>query len=76
MRYAEVLLNYAEAKQELGTFNDVDWSKTVGALRARAGISDGANVLPTKVDTYLKNTFFPGISNPVMLEIRRERQGS
>lgn len=74
MRYAEVLLNYAEAKQELGTFNDVDWSKTVGTLRARAGISDGTNVLPTKVDTYLKNTFFPGISNPVMLEIRRERQ--
>lgn len=74
MRYAEVLLNYAEAKQELGTFNDGDWSKTVGALRARAGISGGANVLPAKVDTYLKNTFFPGISNPVLLEIRRERQ--
>lgn len=74
MRYAEVLLNYAEAKQELGTFNDGDWSKTVGALRARAGISGGANVLPAKVDTYLKKTFFPGISNPVLLEIRRERQ--
>ena len=26
------------------------------------------------MDTYLKNTFFPGISDPVLLEIRRERQ--
>lgn len=74
MRYAEVLLNYAEAKQELGTMTDADWAKTVGALRARAGITNGVNTLPTKVDSYLKNTFFPTISNPVLLEIRRERQ--
>lgn len=74
MRFAEVLLNYAEAKRELGNFNDSDWSKTIGALRTRAGISGAANTLPTKVDTYLKNTFFPGISDPVLLEIRRERQ--
>jgi len=74
MRYAEVLLNYAEAQRELGNFNDSDWSKTIGALRTRAGISGAANTLPTKVDTYLKNTFFPGISDPVLLEIRRERQ--
>jgi len=74
MRYAEVLLNYAEAKQELGTFTDADWSKTIGALRARAGISSGINSLPTKVDSYLKNTFFPEVNNPVLLEIRRERQ--
>ncbi|MGE8292744.1 MAG: RagB/SusD family nutrient uptake outer membrane protein [Sphingobacterium sp.] len=74
MRYAEVLLNYAEAQRELGNFNDSDWSKTIGALRTRAGISGAANTLPTKVDSYLKNTFFPGISDPVLLEIRRERQ--
>ncbi|MGJ1395530.1 RagB/SusD family nutrient uptake outer membrane protein [Sphingobacterium multivorum] len=74
MRYAEVLLNYAEAKQELGTFTDADWSKTIGALRSRAGITSGTNTLPTKVDSYLKNTFFPEINSPVLLEIRRERQ--
>ncbi|WP_294350993.1 RagB/SusD family nutrient uptake outer membrane protein [uncultured Sphingobacterium sp.] len=74
MRYAEILLNYAEAKQELGTFNDADWSKTIGALRSRAGITSGTNTLPTKVDTYLKNTFFPEVNSPVLLEIRRERQ--
>jgi len=72
-RYAEVLLNYAEAKAELGTLTDSDWSKTIGALRARAGITGGLNSKPTKLDTYLQSQFFPGISNPEILEIRRER---
>ena len=35
-RYAEVLLNYAEAKAEMGTLTDGDWARTVGVLRARA----------------------------------------
>ncbi len=74
MRYAEILLNYAEASRELGLFNDGDWTKTVGALRARAGITSGNNTLPTKVDSYLQHTFFPDINDPVLLEIRRERQ--
>lgn len=72
-RYAEVLLNYAEAKAELGTLTDEDWSKTIGVLRARAGITGGLNTRPVKVDPYLQNRFFPGISNPEILEIRRER---
>lgn len=74
IRYAEVLLNYAEAKAELGTLTTSDWTKTVGALRARAGVTGGLNALPTQVDEYLKKTFFPAISNPVILEVRRERQ--
>lgn len=72
-RYAEVLLNYAEAKAELGTLTDDDWSKTIGLLRARAGITGGLNQKPTQVDNYLQERFFPGISNPEILEIRRER---
>ncbi|HEY9227273.1 MAG TPA: RagB/SusD family nutrient uptake outer membrane protein [Gemmatimonadaceae bacterium] len=72
-RYAEVLLNYAEAKAELGTITAADWTKTVGALRARAGITGGLSTLPTRVDPYLKSTYFPDISDPVILEIRRER---
>ncbi|WP_221408977.1 RagB/SusD family nutrient uptake outer membrane protein [Ohtaekwangia koreensis] len=28
IRYAEVLLNFAEAKEELGIFRDADWAKT------------------------------------------------
>jgi len=72
-RYAEVLLNYAEAKTELGTISDSDWAITIGALRARAGISGGLNQLPTEVDEYLHSTYFSEISNPVLLEVRRER---
>jgi len=74
MRYAEILLNYAEARAELGQITADDWQKTVGALRARAGVAGGVTALPTKVDTYLKNTFFPDINDPIILEIRRERQ--
>lgn len=72
-RYAEVLLNYAEAKAELGTLTDDDWAKTVGVLRARAGITGGLSSKPTKVDTYFQKNYFPEISDPVILEVRRER---
>jgi hypothetical protein len=72
-RYAEVLLNYAEAKAELGTLDDADWAKTIGALRKRAGITGGLTTRPTVADTYMQSKYFPDISNPVILEIRRER---
>jgi len=72
-RYAEVLLNYAEAKAELGTITDNDWAQTVGALRSRAGITGGITTLPASADPYLQSTYFPDISDPVILEIRRER---
>lgn len=72
-RYAEVLLNYAEAKAELGTLTDDDWKNTIGALRARAGITGGLNAKPTVVDTYLQQNYFPDITDPVILEVRRER---
>lgn len=73
-RYAEVLLNYAEAKAELGTITDEDWQITIGALRRRAGITGGdLDTKPTVVDPYMQ-TFYPKISDPVILEIRRERE--
>lgn len=75
-RYAEVLLNYAEAKAELGEITDSDWANTIGALRLRAGFQNKAGVtssLPTSVDPYLQSVFYPDINNPVILEIRRER---
>jgi starch-binding outer membrane protein, SusD/RagB family len=72
-RYAEVLLNYAEAKAELGTLTDADWAATVGALRARAGITGGLSAKPAVVDPYLQANYFPAISDPSLLEIRRER---
>jgi hypothetical protein len=73
MRYAEVLLIYAEAKAELGTLTNSDWKQTIGALRARAGITGGIDSKPTTIDKYLQETFYPTITNPVILEIRRER---
>lgn len=72
-RYAEVLLNYAEAKAELGTLTNEDWKNTIGALRSRAGITGGLETKPTQIDSYLHDTYFPDINDPVILEIRRER---
>ncbi|HTN36716.1 MAG TPA: RagB/SusD family nutrient uptake outer membrane protein [Arachidicoccus sp.] len=73
MRYAEILLNYAEAKAELGKLTNQDWIKTIGALRGRAGITGGLDQLPVKVDPYMQKNYFPDISDPVIMEIRRER---
>lgn len=42
MRYADVLLMYAEAKNELGQMNADIWNKTIGAIRTRAGFSDAS----------------------------------
>lgn len=39
MRYAEILLNYAEAKAELGEFNEGIWNETIALLRERAGVN-------------------------------------
>ena len=73
MRYAEALLNYAEAKAELGTLTNKDWENTIGALRARAGITGGLTTKPTTIDATFRSTYFPKINDPVILEIRRER---
>lgn len=40
IRYAEVLLMYAEAKNSLGQMTADVWDKTIGALRKRAGFTD------------------------------------
>jgi hypothetical protein len=71
IRYAEVLLNYAEAKAELGTFNTDDWDKTIGLLRKRAGITN--TEMPTTMDSYMQQNYYPDISSIAIMEIRRER---
>lgn len=73
MRYAEILLNYAEAKAELGTITNDDWAKTIGALRSRAGITSGLTTLPTTLDPYMQQHYFNDITSPAIMEIRRER---
>jgi starch-binding outer membrane protein, SusD/RagB family len=70
-RYAEVLLDYAEARSELGLFTPTDWTNTIAPLRARAGITGTA--YPTTADAYLQSKYYPNISDAALLEIRRER---
>lgn len=70
IRYAEVLLNYAEAMAELGRFNATVWEQTIAPLRRRAGVDATAPATP---DAYLQETYFPEISDAYLLEIRRER---
>lgn len=70
MRYAEILLNYAEAKAGLGEMNSAVWSTTIGALRRRAGVND---MEPSTADKYLQEEYFPEVSDKYLLEIYRER---
>lgn len=72
MRYAEILLNYAEATAELGTMNATIWQQTIGALRTRAGIAN-ANTLPTVVDPYMSTRYYSDVTSAPLMEIRRER---
>lgn len=74
MRYAEVLLNKAEALAELGTMTPGQWAETIGALRERAGITGSALVtLPTAADPYLVGYYKGKFTDPVLLEVLRER---
>lgn len=72
MRYAELLLNWAEAKAELGEFTDADWAASVGAIRKRAGITGGLDKKPTVADPYLMQ-YFKHTTDATLLEIVRER---
>lgn len=42
MRYGDILLMYAEAKNELGQMDENVWNQTIRALRARAGFTDAS----------------------------------
>jgi starch-binding outer membrane protein, SusD/RagB family len=68
-RYAEVLLNYIEAKAELGQITQADVDKTIKKLRDRVGMP---NLILASIETD-PNWEFPTLS-PVMNEIRRERK--
>ena len=71
LRYAEILLIYAEAKAELGTITDAEWAQTIGALRARAGITAGLDKVPSVKDPLLVKYY--GDLSAAVLEVRRER---
>jgi hypothetical protein len=68
-RYAEALLNYAEAKAELGTITQQDIDKSIKLLRDRVGMP---NLIISDIPND-PNWLFPDLS-PVINEIRRERR--
>lgn len=70
MRYAEVLLSYAEAKAELGEMTEEVWNKTIKPLRERAGV---VSIYPTAADPYMAAYFQNRVTDPFILEVRRER---
>ena len=76
-RFAEVLLNFSEAKAELATLGQADIDKSIKLLRDRVGMPNlsmaAANAVP---DPYLASRYVnvSGANKGVILEIRRERQ--
>ncbi|WP_159470311.1 RagB/SusD family nutrient uptake outer membrane protein [Dyadobacter sp. 3J3] len=76
-RYAEVLLNFAEAKAELSTLTQADLEKSIKRIRDRVGMPalnlTTANANP---DPYLTSQYtqVKGSNAGIILEIRRERR--
>lgn len=76
-RYAEALLNYAEAKAEKGTLTQADLDISIKPIRDRVGMPNislsAANATP---DPYLAQQYtqVKGANAGVILEIRRERR--
>ena len=76
-RYAEVLLNFAEAKAEKGTLTQADLDRSVKLTRDRVGMPNinltTSNASP---DPYLMQQYtqVTGNNAGVILEIRRERR--
>jgi hypothetical protein len=68
-RYAEALLNYAEAKAELGTITQNDLNLSINKLRQRVGMPD----MELDNITADPDWDFPDLS-PIINEIRRERR--
>lgn len=68
-RYAEVLLNFAEAKAELGSISQADIDKSIKKLRDRVGMPN-LNLASITTDPMWD---FPTLS-PIINEIRRERR--
>jgi hypothetical protein len=69
LRYGEVLLNYAEAKAELGTITQGDLDESINLLRRRVGMPDLDKSNVPVDDRYTSD----GVP-PLIVEIRRERR--
>ena len=67
---AEVYLNYAEAKAELGTITNTDLDNTINKLKDRAGLPHITTAVADMRDAYAKAKG----TDPLVFEIRRERR--
>lgn len=76
-RFGEVLLNYAEAKAELGTLTQGDLDISINLLRQRVGMPDlkmaDANAKPCAYMEALYPNVSQSANKGVIMEIRRER---
>jgi len=76
-RYAEVLLNFAEAKAERGTLTQADLDRSIKLIRDRVAMPNTNMVqVNGNPDPYQANmnTQVSGTNKGVILEIRRERR--
>ncbi len=76
-RYAEILLNYAEAKAELGILEQNDLDKSIKLIRDRVAMPNiNMNNANSNPDPYLEKQYphVNGENKGVILEIRRERR--
>ncbi|MFV0505916.1 MAG: RagB/SusD family nutrient uptake outer membrane protein [Bacteroidales bacterium] len=75
-RFAEILLNYAEAKYELGELNQSVIDETINKIRDRVGMSHlNITKVPNDIDLDDKySKYCKYIPAPILREIRRERR--
>lgn len=77
IRYAEVLLNYAEALAELGTITQDDLDVSIGKIRSRVNMPSlnltSSNASPDAV-LAAQYSNVSGDNKGVILEVRRERR--
>lgn len=71
-RYAEVLLNYAEAKAEAGVLAQADVDRSVNLLRSRVGVAP-LQLSNISLDPY-QAQLYTNVTDPKIIEIRRERR--
>ena len=71
-RYAELLLIYAEAKAELGDITQTDLDNSINLIRDRVALPP--TVIGQIVEDATLKAQFPGITDNLLLEIRRERR--
>ena len=77
IRYAEVLLNYAEAKAELGIITQDDIDRTIRLIRSRVSMPNLDMTFANQSPDAVLAALYPNVSGSnqgIILEIRRERR--